>query len=467
MLNRTKENGRLTSTILLVSLLAFFGLTTISSHAQGEDLFKTNCAACHKLTDAKFVGPGLKDITKKRSMEWLLAWTKNSQALIGTGDADAIAIFEEYNKTVMTPFEGVLDDSAIVSIFEFIESNGSAPAATAEAPVEAEQPIIAAAPEETAPSNPGQIILNIFIVVVFILIVYGLYAAYKSVHRSMDETGYLGYKNYNKNYLITFVSILAASGIVIYFLKEGFALNSPGFNGFMFGALPYVVLAIFLIGTIFRYKNIGFKVSSLSSQFLEGRQLFFGSQPFHWGILFLFFGHLIAFLIPKAVILWNGHPVRLLILEISSLAFAIAALVGLILLIKRRFSNKRIMVVTNNMDTLVYVILLVQIISGISIAVFARWGSTWFASSLTPYLRSIFTFDPQIGVASAMPWYAQLHIVSAFLIIAIIPFTRFMHFLVAPIDYIWRKYQVVYWNWNRKSIRKSTAHTYGKPTRNH
>jgi nitrate reductase gamma subunit len=125
------------------------------------------------------------------------------------------------------------------------------------------------------------------------------------------------------------------------------------------------------------------------------------------------------------------------------------------------------MVVTNSMDTLVYVILLVQIVSGIAIALFARWGSTWFASSLTPYLRSIFVFDPQTGTAAAMPWYAQIHIISAFFIIAIIPFTRFMHFLVAPIHYIWRKYQVVYWNWNRKTIRKSSAHTYGKLPRNH
>jgi len=417
------------------------------------------------LTEAKFVGPGLKDVTKKRTKEWLLSWTKNSQSLIATGDADAIAIFEEYSKSVMTPFEGILDDAAILSIFDYIDAanSGEITAAQPETTVVANAP----APIVAEPSDPGQPIVSIFMFIFFGIIMYILFATYRNVRKVMDENGYLGYKNYNKNYLVTFLLILASSLIVIFFLKKAFESNLAGFNGIMFGALPYVAFTVLIIGSIFRYKNIGFKVSSLSSQFLEGRQLFFGSQPFHWGLLVIFFGHLIAFLIPKAVILWNGHPVRLLILEISSLAFAISALVGLILLIKRRFSNKRVMVVTNNMDTLVYVILLIQIVSGISIALFARWGSTWFASSLTPYLRSIFTFDPQIGVASAMPWYAQIHIVSAFLIIGIIPFTRFMHFLVAPIDYAWRKYQIVYWNWNRKSIRKSTAHTYGKPTRNH
>ena len=62
-------------------------------------------------------------------------------------------------------------------------------------------------------------------------------------------------------------------------------------NQLLFVALPYVALAIFLVGSIYRYLYKGFKVSSLSSQFLEGRKLFFGSQPFHWGLFFLFFGH--------------------------------------------------------------------------------------------------------------------------------------------------------------------------------
>ena len=66
-----------------------------------------------------------------------------------------------------------------------------------------------------------------------------------------------------------------------------------------------------------------------------------------------------------------------------------------------------------------------------------------------------------------MPWVVKLHIISAFVIIAIIPFTRYMHFLVAPVAYIWRKYQVVIWNYNRRSIRKSTQHTFGKKSNHH
>ncbi|HLF34191.1 MAG TPA: respiratory nitrate reductase subunit gamma, partial [Cyclobacteriaceae bacterium] len=66
----------------------------------------------------------------------------------------------------------------------------------------------------------------------------------------------------------------------------------------------------------------------------------------------------------------------------------------------------------------------------------------------------------------SMPWLIQLHIISGYFMFAIIPFTRFVHFLVAPIDYIWRNYQLVIWNWNRRLIRNSEAYFPGKKSRN-
>ena len=151
-------------------------------------------------------------------------------------------------------------------------------------------------------------------------------------------------------------------------------------NYLLFVALPYVAFAVFLIGSIYRYMNKGFTVSSISSQFLEGRKLFWGSQPFHWGLFILFFGHLIAFLFPRAVVAWNGQPVRLLILEITAFSFGLAALIGLVLLINRRLTSRRVQMVTSKMDVVVYIILLVQVISGLLVAYRNRWGSSWFAT---------------------------------------------------------------------------------------
>lgn len=222
---------------------------------------------------------------------------------------------------------------------------------------------------------------------------------------------------------------------------------------FFFIGLPYAALAVVIVGTILRYLNVGFGVSSLSSQFLESKELFYGSRPFHWGLLFLFFGHLVAFLFPAQVLLWDSIPIRLLILEITAFGFGIAALFGLVMLIIRRFRHKRLMVVTSKMDVLVYVVLTVQIVTGLWIAFFFRWGSSWFASTLTPYLKSIFLFNPDIAVVSAMPLFVKIHIVTAFILIGIIPFTRFMHFLVYPFKYLWRSPIYVIWNWDREYIR--------------
>lgn len=218
-------------------------------------------------------------------------------------------------------------------------------------------------------------------------------------------------------------------------------------NGIIFFILlPYVAIISLIFGSIYRYRFHGYKVSSLSSQLLENNLLFFGSRPFHWGIITMIFGHLIAFIVPAAVLAWNGKPVRLYILEISALAFGILTIVGLIVLIIRRVKVKRIRMVTSGMDIFVFLILSVQIISGLYTALFFRWGSSWFAMVLTPYLRSIFAFDVDVAAIIALPLMVRIHIISAFVLVGMIPYTRFMHFLVYPFSYLWRAYQLVIWN---------------------
>ena len=222
------------------------------------------------------------------------------------------------------------------------------------------------------------------------------------------------------------------------------------FNNFSLIILPYLAIVIFLFGTIYRYRFVKFKVSALSSGFLETKKLFWGAVPFHWGMFFLFFGHLIAFLIPKGVLAWNSEPIRLLILEVAAFIFGLSMLVGLINFLYRRWTDKRIRSVTSVMDISVEILILSQVIIGLWIAYDYRWGSSWFASSVTPYLRSIFRFNPQTDAVAAMPILIRLHIIGFYLIILLFPFSRLMHALVAPIDYLWRPYQRVIWNWDKK-----------------
>lgn len=228
-------------------------------------------------------------------------------------------------------------------------------------------------------------------------------------------------------------------------------------NNFFFTAYPYVVIVIFLAGSIYRYNQKGFQVSSLSAQFLEGRQGFWGTVPFHWGILMIFLGHMAAFLFPSGVLMWNSDPVRLIAHEGVAFTFAVALLIGLVGLILRRLLNPRLRAVTTRMDLFIEFVLLLQVILGCWIALGYRWGSSWFAADLSPYLWSIIKLAPQPEAVMAMPLVIRAHIVVAFSIFLIFPFTRLMHLLVAPFHYIWRPYQVVIWYWDRKRIRQSST----------
>lgn len=213
----------------------------------------------------------------------------------------------------------------------------------------------------------------------------------------------------------------------------------------LFIALPYVSLFTFFLMTIYRYRAQSFSYSSLSSQFLENKQHFWAVVPFHYGILVITAGHVLAILIPRSILAWNSHPLRLYVLEVSALAFGLLTLVGLIGIVWRRYTTSKVRVVTSVTDWIVYAMLLLQVISGVGLALFFPWGSSWFATSLTPYLWSIFMLSPDISYVVAMPWLAKFHIVLAFLTVGFFPFTRLVHILVIPNPYLWRKPQVVRW----------------------
>ncbi len=461
----------------LLMLATIFGSVPASAQ-NGEELFSSKgCAACHKV-DKKSVGPALGGVQQiwadaGEAEGAVIDWVIDPKALAESGTSPRAA--EIYK--MMTPQAVTADEAkAILDWADSQLSAGGGGGDTADAGA-------AAAGGGEADSDSGSANgklwgLGIAVILFAIFIAYRSYAQTK---KTLSDFAYHPGTSTNQ-FQINFGLMIICALVFMYFLKIGFEEAGPEFNYVMFGAFPYVALALFVVGSIWRYKQKGFQVSSLSSQFMEGKKLFWGSQPFHWGMLVLFFGHLIAFLVPSAIIAWNGSSVRLLILEGASFAFALLALWGLIAFIRRRLTARKLLVVSNNSDMMVYTVLLVQIVSGLCVAYFARWGSNWFASTISPYLMSLFTLNPDVGImanlgganidgmAAHQVWamfFVKLHVISAFFIIAIIPFTRFMHFLVAPIDYIWRKYQVVIWNWNRKDIRKSTRHTYGHKIKNH
>lgn len=214
----------------------------------------------------------------------------------------------------------------------------------------------------------------------------------------------------------------------------------------LFGIFPYMAVAIAIVTTCLRYFNDRFSYSSLSSQFLESKQLFWGSVTWHYGIMTVLTLHVIGFLMPRSILAWNGVPWRLYLLESTGLTMGFLSLWGIGLLIFRRVSQPRIRVVTSVMDMVLLLALLIQVVAGVWTAIFYRWGSSWYATSAVPYLRSLFLFNPDLATITTLPLMVKIHIVGAFSLILLLPFTRLVHFLAVPLKYVWRAPQVVVWN---------------------
>jgi mono/diheme cytochrome c family protein len=119
---------RITSLFAILAVSISFAKADV---AEGEKLFNANCAACHALNE-KIVGPALKGVNEKYDEAWLQKWIKNSQAMVKSGDAKALKVYNENNQMVMTSFEN-LTDAQVKSILEYIKTPPAAQAAAAPA----------------------------------------------------------------------------------------------------------------------------------------------------------------------------------------------------------------------------------------------------------------------------------------------------------------------------------------------
>lgn len=232
-------------------------------------------------------------------------------------------------------------------------------------------------------------------------------------------------------------------------------------NILLFQVFPYVALALLLVVSVQRMRHKPFSVSSLSSQLLERKLLYFGSIPFHWGLLLILLGHLLALLIPAGLLLWNAVPIRLYLLEITGLALALWTLGGLLVLFYRRLSNRRILAVTRPTDVIVLLLLGVSLVTGIFTALAYRYGSYWFPAVFTPYLWSVLTLRPRPELVGDMPFWTQWHVFNFWLLLAVFPFTRLIHIITVPIGYLWRPWQIVIWV--RRNRRPQVAPPIARP----
>lgn len=240
--SKNHKGSKLQKLWLLAAFLPIylFGQDTSGDAAKGKDLFKANCAACHKL-DGKLVGPPLGGITEKKSAEWLHKWIKNSKALIDAGDKDAIAIFEEYNKVPMLAYDGILSDGDIDNVLVYIADPSKAEAAAPATPAATDTPATATpdtataatdtpAAVPTAPKGKGSLALVLGIasaalLLIFLAIVFKTNREIKKLAKENNQEEYLKQSKYYplwnvfvKNKIITVVV-----GLLLFFTSTYFA----------------------------------------------------------------------------------------------------------------------------------------------------------------------------------------------------------------------------------------------------
>lgn len=136
--------------------------------AAGGALFKQKCTSCHAL-NRQVVGPALKGIHEKHDEAWLVKWIKNSQALVASGDPEAVKIFNEYNKTVMTPFPELSDDD-IKNILAYVQVEGDKPEGPAAGAAGAEGATAAGGDEVSSFMLGGLIVLVIIALLVILVL---------------------------------------------------------------------------------------------------------------------------------------------------------------------------------------------------------------------------------------------------------------------------------------------------------
>jgi nitrate reductase gamma subunit len=224
---------------------------------------------------------------------------------------------------------------------------------------------------------------------------------------------------------------------------------NPALNTFLFGLYPYIALSVFLLGSLVRFDREQYTWKSDSSQLLRSGKLRLGSNLFHLGILGIFGGHLVGLLTPMPI--WHALGVeashKQLVAIVAGGFFGLVMLVGLLLVMHRRYSESRIRATTRAADWLVLWLLLAQLALGLaSLPVSAGHMDGGEMVKLMTWAQHIFTLrgDAATYVADVAPVF-KLHLLLGMTIFLVFPFTRLVHAWsgFAAVGYVARAYQVV------------------------
>lgn len=224
--------------------------------------------------------------------------------------------------------------------------------------------------------------------------------------------------------------------------------------------IPYLAIATFALGHVWRYRYDKFGWTTRSSQLYESRLLRLGSPLFHFGILLVIGGHVFGILVPEAATSAIGisepayHAIAVTLGSVSGFM----TVVGMAILIYRRRVTGPVFSATTRNDKAMYVLLAATIVAGLATTVLgnALGHPHDYRLTVAPYFRSIFYAHPDVSLITAAPVGFQIHVMLAWALFAAWPFTRLVHVFSAPVGYLTRPY-IVY--------RSRSVRTAGRPAK--
>ena len=218
-------------------------------------------------------------------------------------------------------------------------------------------------------------------------------------------------------------------------------------HSFLFNVYPYICLTVFLMGSLARFDRDQYTWKSDSSQLLRKAQLKWGSNLFHAGILFLFFGHSVGLLTPHFVYEAFISPAHKQLLAIIAGGVAgTLCFIGLTMLLHRRIFDPRIRLTSHRTDLMILIILWVQLVLGLITLPFSlSHADGTVMLVLSDWAQRIFTFRPDASGLVALAWPYKVHLVLGMSIFLLFPFSRLVHVWsgFGTLAYLVRPYQLM------------------------
>jgi nitrate reductase gamma subunit len=222
--------------------------------------------------------------------------------------------------------------------------------------------------------------------------------------------------------------------------------NASAAELFWWVGLPYLTLAVFVVGHVWRWRYDQFGWTSWSTQLQEHRLLKWGSPIFHYGTLAAIAGHVIGILIPESVTRAIGIPeqaYRWFSASAGALA-AVLVIAGIVVLAGRRLLIPRVRATTAPVDYVALILLLIVVLTGIAPTIGVNlFGHGYdYRTTVAPWFRGLFTGQPDVSAIARAPIIYQVHATAAWVILGIWPFSRLVHAWSYPMWYLWRPFIV-------------------------